>query len=112
MKREVIQGALENVLLTIENLDKKSVLDVFAREGDWNSHLIFNVSIKPFKAENYKEYKNQRKLFYKTSETTLDYLTQFYKNLFGINNSDSISIFPREKFNSMIYLYFFIVKVD
>ena len=42
MKREVIQGALENALSTIENLDKKSVLDVFAREGDWNSYLIYN----------------------------------------------------------------------
>jgi len=197
MKREVIEGALENVLLNIENLDKKYVLDIFAREGDWNSYLIynrcqkmecweidpafekklkenlpnakiniidsiktinsykgdkkydvifidnslgiygenqycehfnfikntpkllnkggyliFNVSIKPFKGKNFKEYENQRKLFYKRSETTLDYLIQFYKDLFGINNSDSISIFPREKFNSMIYLYFFLVKVD
>ena len=197
MKREVIQGALENVLLTIENLDKKSVLDVFAREGDWNSYLIynrckkmecweidpafenklkenlpnakikildsiktinshkgdkkydvifidnslgiygknqycehfyfikdtkrllnkggyliFNVSIKPFKGENYDEYINQRKLFYKTSETTLDYLIQFYKNLFGINSQNSIRIFAREKYNSQIYLYFFLVKLD
>ena len=196
MKREVIQGALENVLSTIENLDKKSVLDVFAREGDWNSYLIynrcqkmecweidsafekklkenlpnakikildsmktintykrnkkydvvfidnslgiygknqycehfnfikntkrlvnkggyliFNVSVKPFKGKNYKEYENQRKFFYKTSETTLDYLIQFYKDLFGINSSDLITIFPREKFNFKIYLYFFLVKI-
>lgn len=197
MKREVIQGALENVLINIENLDKKSVLDVFAREGDWNSYLIynrclkmecweidpayekklkenlpnakinildsiktinsykrdtkydvifidnslgiygknqycehfnfikntkrllnkggyliFNVSIKPFKGKNYKEYENQRKSFYKTSETSLDYLIQFYKDLFGINSVDSVKIFPREKFNSKIYLYFFLIKID
>ena len=42
MKREVIEGALENVLLNIENLDKKYVLDIFSREGDWNSYLIYN----------------------------------------------------------------------
>ena len=193
----MIQGALENVLLSIENLDKKSVLDVFAREGDWNSfliyekcqkmecweidssfkkklkenlpnakikildsiktinsyegvpkydiifidnslgiysknqycehfnfikntkrllkkegYLIFNVSIKPFIGENYEEYKNKRKLFYKTSETTLNYLIKFYKDLFGINSQNSIRTFPREKYNSQIYLYFFLVKID
>ena len=197
MKREVIHGALENVLLSIDNLDKKTVLDVFAREGDWNSYLIynkcqkmecweidpsyenklklnlpkakikiidsiktintyedakkydvifidnslgiygnhqycehfnfikntskllkkggyliFNVNVKPFEGENYKEYKNQREIFYKTSVTTLDYLIQFYKDLLGIINEKSIRIFPREKYNSQVYLYFFTVKID
>lgn len=44
--RILVDGALEEVISCIENLNEKSVLDIFARQGDWNSHIIYSQCLK------------------------------------------------------------------
>ena len=97
MKREVIQGALEKVLLTIENLDKMSVLDVFAREGDWNSHLIYDRCQKMECWEidptfenylNYKYVKNVSQLVEIHNSSDFAINTRFTKFILQLNESD------------------------
>ena len=74
--------------------------------------VILNVAKSPFNYNNYPNWKQRREDFYgvkSTDNLRLDFLINFYKELFMKNNfkCDKLYVEPREMRNNNLYLYHF-----
>ena len=80
------------------------------------SYVIFNVCSKPFGLNQLPKWKARREKFSKVEDTSnldIDFLKNFYVNLFEKNNLKVIKTYSlvKEYFNEVDYLYYFMFKI-
>jgi len=80
------------------------------------SYVIFNVCIKPFNLNKFKNWEKRRNNFYNINDSSnldIDFLDNFYVKLFNRKNLIVLNkyILVKEYVNNIDYLYYFMFKL-